>query len=367
MVIAAFALALLEEWPRAERLLDGLIAGARRAGAVRALAFPLAVSAGLDARRGHWTRARRKGREALPIAEEASPGFALPYAIATLAYLDAAQGRERSCRELAERLERVGADFEIAAAWAISATTTGLLELGLGRIDAAVAHLEQAVAHLSAWGLEHPGFLPAEAYLIEALVRARRVPEARVRLAALRSARSGPAAGGRAAPLRMGAACSPRRTSTGTSARLATATRALPSAFDVAAPSWPGASACAASAGAPRPERSSPPRLRASTASARGRGRARARAELAAAEGGRTRPAAADEAPLTHKEGEVADLVAAGATNREAAAALFLSPRTVEHHLRQVYRKLGLRSRTELAAAYGAREVTPRPPADRNR
>ena len=94
---------------------------------------------------------------------------------------------------------------------------------------------------------------------------------------------------------------------------------------------------------------------------------ARARAELAAAEGGRTRPAAADEAPLTHKEGEVADLVAAGATNREAAAALFLSPRTVEHHLRQVYRKLGVRSRTELAAAYGAREVTPRPPADRNR
>ena len=94
---------------------------------------------------------------------------------------------------------------------------------------------------------------------------------------------------------------------------------------------------------------------------------ARARAELAVAEGGRSRPAAADEAPLTHKEGEVADLVAAGATNREAAAALFLSPRTVEHHLRQVYRKLGVRSRTELAAAYGAREVTPRPPADRNR
>jgi DNA-binding CsgD family transcriptional regulator len=94
---------------------------------------------------------------------------------------------------------------------------------------------------------------------------------------------------------------------------------------------------------------------------------ARVRAELAAAEGGRARPAEAHEAPLTHKEGEVADLVAAGATNREAAAALFLSPRTVEHHLRQVYRKLGVRSRTELAAAYGAREATARPPADRNR
>ena len=90
---------------------------------------------------------------------------------------------------------------------------------------------------------------------------------------------------------------------------------------------------------------------------------ARARAELAAAEGGRARVHEAQETPLTHKEGEVADLVAAGATNREVAAALFVSPRTVEHHLRQVYRKLGIRSRTELAAAYGAA----RPPADRNR
>ena len=43
-------------------------------------------------------------------------------------------------------------------------------------------------------------------------------------------------------------------------------------------------------------------------------------------------------------------LVTQGATNREAASTLHLSPRTVEHHLRQVYRKLGVRSRTELTA-----------------
>jgi DNA-binding NarL/FixJ family response regulator len=47
----------------------------------------------------------------------------------------------------------------------------------------------------------------------------------------------------------------------------------------------------------------------------------------------------------------VALLVAQGLTNREVAAALFLSPKTVEHHVGAVLRKRGLRSRTELARA----------------
>lgn len=55
-------------------------------------------------------------------------------------------------------------------------------------------------------------------------------------------------------------------------------------------------------------------------------------------------------APLTEREGEVADLVAGGATNREVAAALFLSPKTVERHLANLFRKLEVRNRTELAA-----------------
>ena len=42
-------------------------------------------------------------------------------------------------------------------------------------------------------------------------------------------------------------------------------------------------------------------------------------------------------------------LLADGRTTREAAAALFLSPKTVEYHLRKVYTKLGIGSRAELA------------------
>lgn len=62
---------------------------------------------------------------------------------------------------------------------------------------------------------------------------------------------------------------------------------------------------------------------------------------------------------LTPAERRVADAVAGGATNREAAALLFVSVRTVELHLTSVYRKLGIRSRTELAARMAARAETP--------
>ncbi|NJC72034.1 AAA family ATPase [Planosporangium thailandense] len=54
---------------------------------------------------------------------------------------------------------------------------------------------------------------------------------------------------------------------------------------------------------------------------------------------------------LTPAERRVASLVATGHTNDEVAAALFLSRRTVEAHLSRIYRKVGVRSRTELAQA----------------
>jgi len=53
---------------------------------------------------------------------------------------------------------------------------------------------------------------------------------------------------------------------------------------------------------------------------------------------------------LTAGEQRIAELAAAGATNREIAAAMFLSDKTVESHLTHIYRKLGMTSRRELAA-----------------
>jgi DNA-binding NarL/FixJ family response regulator len=62
---------------------------------------------------------------------------------------------------------------------------------------------------------------------------------------------------------------------------------------------------------------------------------------------------------LTEHELCVAAAVAQGASNREVAANLFVSPKTVDFHLRQIYRKLGISSRTKLAAALAAESTVP--------
>ena len=54
---------------------------------------------------------------------------------------------------------------------------------------------------------------------------------------------------------------------------------------------------------------------------------------------------------LTPQELHIAQLLAGGRTTRQAAAALFLSPKTIEYHLRSVYRKLDVNSRQALAKA----------------
>jgi DNA-binding NarL/FixJ family response regulator len=84
-----------------------------------------------------------------------------------------------------------------------------------------------------------------------------------------------------------------------------------------------------------------------------------ARTELAATgETARRRdPSTLDD--LTPQELKVSLLLSGGKTTREAAAALFLSPKTIEYHLRNAYRKLCVRSRQELAEVLAGERPEP--------
>ena len=70
-------------------------------------------------------------------------------------------------------------------------------------------------------------------------------------------------------------------------------------------------------------------------------------------------------AALTPTERMLADLVAAGGTYREVADALFMSPKTVQWNLSKIYRKLGIRSRAQLAASLRSADGDGSNPADR--
>jgi DNA-binding CsgD family transcriptional regulator len=334
----------------AEAALTRLVEADRAAGAASVLALPLAVLATLHLRRGDLARAAACADEAAEIAETGLGGFGLTLALAAVAMVAAHRGDGATCERAAGRMLSLGSDLELTSTLAAAEQALGQLQLGRGDAAGAAAHLTRALAHVHAHGTRDPAFLFTHADLVEALVRSGRAADAAPVLAELEAgAELTGGAWARAAVERC-------RGLLGPDAEL-----------DVRLDA-----ALAAHADPPMPFEAARTRLALGERLRRARRRAAARPQLAAARdafadmgavtwaeravrelaaaGGPGSADAAAAGGLTARERDVCDLVVGGATNREVAAALFLSPRTVEHHLRTAYRKLGVRSRTELVA-----------------
>ena len=133
-----------------------------------------------------------------------------------------------------------------------------------------------------------------------------------------------------------------------------TASRSCTSPTRASGSSWPGrtfctGSGCAASVAASTPVRSCAPRCEAFIGMGAEAFARRAERELLAT-GERAGKRTVDKRDqLTAQESQIARLVADGHTNREIAAQLYISSSTVEYHLRKAFRKLGVKSRTQLA------------------
>ena len=342
---------ILCNFDTARTLGERVVAAARAASAPGALPFPLSALADIDYRTGRWQLARAEAEESYNLAKQTEQPNFMSYARVVLARVEAATGLEEACRahvdEAVEIAARLGAD----AISMFAEGVLGLLDLGLGRYEDATIHSRRAARVSSKRGLREPALLQSAPDLIEAELRSGRVAAANEALMEL--AESADATGGlwaRAATARYRALLSGDedfedhfRTAFGL--------------YDgTTMPFERGRTELALGERRRRAGRRTdarePLRRAASTFARLGAKPWASRAEAELRATGQTLHRAAEaHDQLTEQELQVALVVARGGTNREAAAELFLSPKTVDFHLGHIYRKLGIRSRVQLAGA----------------
>jgi DNA-binding CsgD family transcriptional regulator len=245
------------------------------------------------------------------------------------------------------RLAR-GNDDAFNAAW--NGAVLGFLELSLSNAEAAHEHLAPVVRYLERMGAAETGIIPCIPDDIEALIGLGRLDEAASLLERFETrggALDRPWARATAARCR-GVLRAANGDVDGAAVEL---TRALEEHERVGQPFELARTLLSLGQVHRRAKRKGPARASLDRARAifadLGASLWQARTEVELARIGGRPPSALE---LTATEGQVARLVAQGRTNREVADALFMSPSTVQANLKRIYRKLGVRSRTELAA-----------------
>ncbi|WP_217914842.1 AAA family ATPase [Miltoncostaea marina] len=335
---------------------DAWLDRGRAASSVGFLALPLVTSCELDFRMGRWPRALARGTEALAMLAETGQRAPLGYVMATLALVEAATGRTADAQRHAQEARALGRRDGVASVETYSAAALGFLALASGDPETARRELEPLRAHTTRWGLAEPAAVLWQPDLIESCARLGMRLEARRALATL--AEQAHRTGGRWA---RAVTCRCRGLIDDDIDRHFGEALALHE--DLPMPFERARTQLAYGARLRRAGRRLEARSRLEQALAAfeelgAQPWARQAREEMAAGGGRLRPrtAGAPSDELSPRELQVALAVAEGATNREAAARLFLSEKTIERHLGSVYRKLGLRSRSELARRFARAE-----------
>jgi DNA-binding CsgD family transcriptional regulator len=341
-----------ERYGRAAMILDRAVAHGRER-APGTLPMALAMRAELDYRRGRWTVALADATESASLAAAFGQEHARGLALACQARLEGCLGHEDACRDAASQAadigRRLGGEGSAISTW--GRPGLGLLELGRGRAEAAIPHFEAVATAFARGGLREPSAVLSGGDLVESLARAGRRAEAGEALGtfeglARRAERTG--------ALAVAARC--RGLLAEDDAFEAPFEDALRLHREGDAPFEEARTMLCLGERLRRARRRADARvhLRAALERLEALGAA-AWAEAARDELGVTGQTAAPRSgpgtdALTPQELQVALVVASGATNREAGSRLFLSAKTIEAHLGRIYRKLGVRSRTELAA-----------------
>jgi DNA-binding CsgD family transcriptional regulator len=342
---AAIALCWLERGPEAHELALRAAALAREQGAIGALPQALMVVTWASRRVGSWQEGLASGSEGAALAREMGQTTMMIDCLAELSVIEANRGDEANCRSHCDEVEAITANLGLGNRAAFNACVLGFLELGLGSLDDAAARLESCARWEEEVGVHAVEAVPIPD-LVETYVRLGRVDDARAALARLRAGGSPRFAGvlaARCAGLVAGEDEFERhfrrslelhpddddvfgraRTQLCFGERLRRAGRRIEAREQL------------------RAALETFERLGAAPWADRTRGELRASGE-------RLRRRQAHEAEeLTPQELQIALQVAEGKSNKEVAAALFLSHKTVEFHLGRIYRKLGIQSRREL-------------------